>query len=399
MELYFRVHFHNDEPGCAGADTELCVPTGVAALLSWGDEKGEPLEHYLPIRLLPLVEGKASYRLRDGLMIPEEARTLVCRVYNDFGHEIKLKELCYPLPDEKRTVREEPETVYYVTSDIHVGGRYFQNDRNRETAFAHIAADKPCAVLISGDITDNSYPEEFAEARVLLEKYFADTPIFICSGNHDYSPYKPGATPHFEEMHDFFTWECTHAEANGARCADLNEKNYFEARLANGTQVLVLNANDVGNHFELGETQRAWLERKLCESDGERVRFVLTHFHQKSTVGCSAARFGNQFVIDDAELSEILARHSGIVHVSGHTHFNFDSDMPNAYFDEEHRNLYLNAGCAVWNGVDLEERGEFYLQDRSTGQRVEVYKDRIVARGVDFVSGKFVPRCVSRVNL
>lgn len=399
MELYFRVNFHNTHPGCAGADIELCVPTGVAALLAWGDENGAPLADYLPIRLLALDDGKASYSLRDGLMIPETAKTLVCRVFNDFGHEIKLGELCYTLPVEKLTEAETPEEVYFVTSDIHVGGRYFHNDANREMAFAHIAADKPLAVLISGDITDNSYPEEFAEARALLEKHFADTPVFICSGNHDYSPYKPGATPHFEEMHDFFAWECTHAEASGARCADLNERNYFEARLANGVQIIVLNANDVGNHFEVGVEQRAWFERKLCESDGERVRFVLIHFHQKSTVGCSAARFGNRFVIDDAELSEIFARHAGIVHVSGHTHFNFDSDMPNAHFDEAHKNLYLNAGCAVWNGVDLEERGEFYLQDRSTGQRVEVYKDRVVARGVDFVSGKYIPRCVSAVKL
>lgn len=52
-------------------------------------------------------------------------------------------------------------------------------------------AAKPAAVLISGDITDNSYPDEFAEARALLEANFADIPVFVCSGNHDYSPYKP----------------------------------------------------------------------------------------------------------------------------------------------------------------------------------------------------------------
>lgn len=395
MELYFNVKFHTDVPGSAGADIELCIPTGEVALLFWGDENGNALADYLPIRLLALTEGKAQYTLRDDLFIPENAKMLVARVFNDFGHELHLKELCFPIPEEKHLPEEAPEAVYYATSDIHVGGHYFHNDENRRLAFAHIAAEKPCAVLISGDITDNSYPEEFAGAQEQLEENFPSTPVFVCSGNHDYSPYKKGASTHFKEMHEFFAWQCAHNAACGAPCAELNERNYYEGRLSDGVQVLVLNANDVGNHFEVGAEQRAWLDKKLSETDGERLRFVLTHYHQKNTVGCSARCFGTTFVADDAALAEIFDRHPGIIHVSGHTHFNFDSDMPNAHFDNEHRNAYINGGCAVWSGVDLEERGEFYLQDRSTGQRIEVYRDYIITRGVDFVSGKYVPRCVS----
>lgn len=396
--LYFNVKFHDELPGNAGADIEICIPQGVMASLAWADENGNALGNYLPIRLLPLSDGKAVYTLRDGTMIPEEARMLLCRVYNDCAHEIVLPELRFTVPESKLLSKQTPKKTYFVTSDIHVGGRYFHNDENRSKAFAFMAAAKPAAVLISGDITDNSYPDEFAEARALLEANFADIPVFVCSGNHDYSPYKPGATPHFAEMHDFFEWQCAHDQKLGVKIADLNEKNYFEGRLPDGTQVLVLNANDVNNHFEVGEAQRAWLDKKLCESDSEALRFVLTHYHQKNTVGCSAERFGEQFVLDDEALSEILNRHPGVIHVSGHTHFNFDSDMPNTAYDAKHDVLYLNAGCAVWNGVDFEQRREYYLQDRSTGQQIEIYEDKIITRGVDFVSGKWIPRCAAIVN-
>ncbi len=396
--LYFNVNFHDELPGNAGSDIKICIPQAVTASLAWADENGKPLETCLPIRLLPLAQGKGSYTIRDGLLIPEQAKMLLCRVYNDCGHEIVLPELRYALPAHKLLPEETPEKCFFVTSDIHVGGRYFHNDENRRLAFAYMAKAKPEAVLISGDITDNSYPEEFAEARALLEQNFADIPVFVCSGNHDYSPYKPGATPHFAEMHEFFKWQCTHDASLGVKVADLTEKNYFEGRLPDGVQVLVLNANDINNHFEVGDAQRAWLDRKLCESDGESLRFVLTHFHQKNTVGCSAERFGSQFVADDAQIAEILNRHPGVIHVSGHTHFNFDSDMPNTAFDAEHRILYLNAGCAVWNGVDFEARGEYYLQDRSTGQQIEIYPDKIITRGVDFVSGKYIPRCMSIIR-
>ena len=81
--LYFNVKFHDELPGNAGADIEISIPQAVMASLAWADETGKALENCLPIRLVPLSDGKASYTLRDGLLIPEQAKTLICRVYND----------------------------------------------------------------------------------------------------------------------------------------------------------------------------------------------------------------------------------------------------------------------------------------------------------------------------
>ena len=129
--LYFNVNFHDELPGNAGSDIEICIPQAVTASLAWADENGKPLEACLPIRLLPLTQGKGSYTIRDGLLIPEQAKMLLCRVYNDCGHEIVLPELRYALPAHKLLPEETPEKCFFVTSDIHVGGRYFHNDENR----------------------------------------------------------------------------------------------------------------------------------------------------------------------------------------------------------------------------------------------------------------------------
>lgn len=86
--LYFNVKFHDALPGNAGANIEISIPQAVMASLAWADANGKALESCLPIRLVPLSDGKASYTLRDGLLIPEQAKTLICRVYNDCGHEI-----------------------------------------------------------------------------------------------------------------------------------------------------------------------------------------------------------------------------------------------------------------------------------------------------------------------
>ena len=394
MEFIFDVCFHDDLPGNAGADIRMDIPSGILAVLYWADAAGQPLADHLPIKALALTGGKGTYALRDGLLIPEAAEMLLCKVYNDCMLEIVLPELRVVIPEHKLLPHRRPLHVIYATSDIHYGGHYFHNDANRAAAFAHMAKDAPDFVMITGDITDNSYPEEYAAARADIEACFQGIPVIVCAGNHDYSPYKPGATPHFKEMHDFFLWQCERNRALGVTDADLGDKNFFEARFADGTQILVLNANDVKNHFEVGAQQRAWLDRKLTESDGARYRFVMSHYHQQNTVGCSQRRMGQKFFIDNNETQEILDRHQNVLHISGHTHYNFDSDMPNTFFDSIHRNLYLNAGCAVWNGVDMEERREYYLQNRATGQRIEIYEDCILTRGVDFVSGRYIPRCL-----
>ena len=153
--LYFNVKFHDALPGNAGADIEISIPQAVMASLAWADETGKALENCLPIRLVPLSDGKASYTLRDGLLIPEQAKTLVCRVYNDCGHDIVLPELRCDIPHSMQLAAQTPKMVFFATSVIHVGGRYFHNDENRRAAFSYIVGVKPEAVLISGDITEN----------------------------------------------------------------------------------------------------------------------------------------------------------------------------------------------------------------------------------------------------
>ncbi len=400
MDFIFDVRFSDDRRGNADAKVTINIPSGILAVLYWADENGKPLEDYLPIKALALIDGKAEYSLEHNRMIPENAKKILCKVYNDFMYEIVLPELCADIPEEKLIAERKPDLRVFVTSDLHFGGKYFHNDRNRALAFKYMSEANPDFILISGDITDNSYPEEFSEAFDTINAVFGKIPVFVGAGNHDYSPYKPGATPHFDEMHDFFVKQCERNAALGVTVNDLNDRNYFEARFGN-VQVLMLNANDVGNHFEVGENERLWMDNKLAETDGKDVyRFVVTHFHQQNTVGCSERKAGKNFFRDNDQTQELLDRHGKIIHVSGHTHYNFDSDMPNTYFDNAHSNLYLNAGCAVWNGVDMEERREYYLQDRCTGQLIEFYSDgTVISRGVDFVSGKYIPRCLHKANV
>lgn len=53
----------------------------------------------------------------------------------------------------------------------------------------------------------------------------------------------------------------------------------------------------------------------------------------------------------------------------------------------------------VWTGVGLNARPEYYQKDRAMGQLIEVYEDYMLVRGIEYVSGKFIPRCYHKFNL
>ncbi|SIQ84187.1 MULTISPECIES: phosphodiesterase [Acidiphilium] len=75
-------------------------------------------------------------------------------------------------------------------TDLHV--RPFGRATNRvvetnlmvERAVRQVAGFAPAAVVITGDLTENGLPEEYAELRRLLEGRLA-CPVYVVPGNHD----------------------------------------------------------------------------------------------------------------------------------------------------------------------------------------------------------------------
>ena len=389
----FDVKFLNDKKANADMEINIEIPQGVIANLYWADESGVPLEDYTAIKSIPLFDGKATYKIENALMIPEKAATIRCRVFNDFMNEIELPELTKEIPAEKRLQAGELKRKFIVTSDIHLGGEYFNNTANRKSAFGYMRDAKPEFVLISGDITDNCNPNEFVAAKEHIEM-LEGIPVFLSTGNHDLAPYKEGCYPHYDEMNEFFTWQKDRSVKLGATASEIHfPKYYYDARV-NGVHIIVLDACNEKNQFYLGDEQLKWLDEKLTESDGERYRFVISHFHQKGNIVQTRTSAGVSFYKENDEVQEILDRHKNVIHSSGHTHYNFDSDLKNTHYDSKNNNLYINAGCAVWNGVCMNERREYYVKNRCTGQVVEVYDNYVITRGIEFVSGKYISRCI-----
>lgn len=224
-------------------------------------------------------------------------------------------------------------------------------------------------------------------------------PALYSTGNHDLAPYKEGCYPHYEEMNDFFSWQRERSIKLGAEVSEIHFPKYYYSARIGGIHVIVIDACNEHNEFYLGDEQLKWLDSELEKSDGEPYRFVMSHFHQADTVAVIERRKGERCYKENDEVQKILDRHQNVIHVSGHTHHNYDTDVASGIIDEEHRNIYLNTGCAIWTNVGMEFKGEYYIKNRAFGQIIEIHSDRIITRGVDFVSGKLVPRCTHCMHL
>jgi hypothetical protein len=404
MEFLFNVAFTSKKADNGQFAVEISAPQAVVATIYWADENGKALENYLPIKSLPLYDGRAKYTTNN-IVIPEEAKTILCRAYNDAMLEIVLPEFVFTIPEEKLAQRKKPLYTIFAGSDMHFGGDYFHNANSRIKAFEFIKSLQPDMVVVSGDITDNSYPNEFTQAREYIEKHFPKTPVFVAYGNHDWDPYAQGSFPHYEDMTAFMNWQHARNESLGAQMLSIGPKEAFSVKY-DGITVIALNPNedtrrDKTARFQYKDDQLEWLDNELTKCDGDRYRIVMTHFHRNETIVAPPKFDGkNPFeVFNDDKCGEILDKHGDILHVSGHCHSNMDSEMVNAVYDPKYNVAYVNGGCMVWTGVGLNVRPEYYQQDRAMGQLVEIYEDYILVRGVEYVSGKYIPRCLHKFSL
>lgn len=406
MEFLFNVVFGNNNAGDGQFTVEISVPQAILATIYWADEKGQPLKNYLPLKSLPLIDGKATYVTKN-LAIPEEAKTLLCRAFNDALLEIVLPEFIFTIPEEKLTQKKKPLYTIFAGSDMHFGGDYFHNANSRIKAFECIEHLKPQMVVVSGDITDNSYPNEYKQAKEYIEEHFPKTPVFVAYGNHDWAPYAKGSVPHYEDMSAFMAWQHKRNEKLGAKMVSFGPRETFSVKY-NGITIITLNPNEETRHIEgarnqYREDQLQWLDDELTKCDGDRFRIVNTHFHRSNTVSIpknmQATHSSAYDILNDDKCGEILDNHKNILHISGHCHQNMDSEWINVLHDKQHNVAYLNGGCMVWTGVGLNSRPEYYQQDRAMGQLVEVYEDYMLVRGIEYVSGKFIPRCFHKVQL
>jgi 3',5'-cyclic-AMP phosphodiesterase len=191
-------------------------------------------------------------------------------------------------------------------TDLHVCARGQAANRVCETnmlatrAFRALAVSRPVpdVVMLTGDLTENGRPEEYAEFAALL-RHAVTAPVLVIPGNHDRRENLRTALAHLPGVADESGYVQYVAED-------------FPVRL-----VMLDSVVPGAGHGELRPEQLAWLDRVLASAREKPTMIAMHHppFH------CGIAHMDRIALRDIASFTEIVARHRQVRRVvCGHHH-------------------------------------------------------------------------------
>ena len=428
-----KYEFEDDVPG--NADGVISVDIGEQSYydikkltFSWGDENGNVLSDYSMIRAFTSGEFKGSYTINKNMLIPDEAKTLICEIRDSD----KSFDVVIDLPENKLPENlGDPLYTAALISDIHIGGWGSEKTPNaRLVAARKQIGELADFVVINGDLTQwyGAYSgEEFnafnydgtsfkdngeTDITILDQKlgtsqwevlrgYFDGfaVPVYPVQGNHDIRD-GDGWNKYYYQPHywnDFFRGWLDHSNNDEGvhkyqnKVTYSNTHNYYDAEIFGNHFIFLEMPKMQAPHFYLGDEQLYWLDKKLYEKEATgKPIFVFGHVPTESEVDAS---YWDDQLKDDAELKKILERHPTAVYVSGHTHYSLDIDTYSSLNGAQQTYSVVNDGGTTTINVP---NGTNYLDTTevtgSHGVFAEVYEDRVLLRGRDFVAGKWLSK-------
>ncbi|WP_169083798.1 metallophosphoesterase family protein [Paenibacillus sp. PL91] len=269
---------------------------------------------------------------------------------------------------------QSPIISFQVITDTHVTTeRDHIYNRHLEQALLDIAAHSTNSIGIMhvGDVTDHGLRAEYAEFVRIWEACKAGLPdMQFTFGNHDLFL---GDWSSQLKLYESYTG------MNGA---------YYDKWLQ-GYHFIFLGSEQGGlkDFAYLTEEQLAWLDRKLGEdASSSKPVFVFLHQPLKDTVAGSLEGQGWHGVIQDEELKAILAKHPQTIMFNGHTHWELEAG--HACFEGKGITATLFNAASVaylWTNADEYKEG-------SQGYYVDVYEDKVIVRGRDFVTSSWIDK-------
>lgn len=373
-----RYHHAGKYRGYADGAVAVTPPENAEGLtgyrLYWGDAAG-PLPEYTGIPIpADDADGQTIRELNENTMIPCGATRLYAfAVYDDStespdGVYTELKK-------DAAAVEEQPLYSFQVLSDTHItADSNHLHSQHLRMALEDIRNTDPDSVGIFhvGDVTDNGEAAQYMEYSRVVNSV-KDIPYIYCvPGNHDLR------NQTYDMALERFL-ENTNAPSG-----------YYSKKVGDATYIF-LTSQDLDNwaldrsSAHLRNDQLAFLKAELAKAaDGMKPIFVFLHQPLYNTVSGSLPGQNWHGVDRDAELREILRQYPQVVFFTGHTHWELDAKSAMYAGKGVDATMFNDAAVGyLWTDDDTEKEG-------AQGFYVEVYADRLLVRGRDFVAGKWV---------
>ena len=241
-----------------------------------------------------------------------------------------------------------------ILSDVHMQSFEYSGFQELSKTLLDIGASKvpQDALVFVGDNTMNGQSFEYLMFYGLLSRYSkVDAKnTLVAMGNHDYAA--PASVQAAIDRHNFFL-----RSYNGA----LNEQAYY-SREINGCTFVVLAGDDPKSEYTLTAAQAAWLSETMAAAAPGKPVFVFCHYSLSS------------YDAGDAAILAVLAQYANVFLFNGHWH------SPLSVWPSDGLTKVNLQG--LHSHVSEEYAGE--------GVQLEVYADRVLLRGRNYMTGEWL---------
>ncbi|NQX66504.1 metallophosphoesterase [Paenibacillus alba] len=271
---------------------------------------------------------------------------------------------------------------FQVITDTHVQGSPTETySRNFNSALQDISAtvSDSDGIMHIGDITDSGTLAEYNTFSSIWNLYKGSLPpMHVTLGNHDV------------RWADFNQRLSSFTAITGMR------KQYYDLWIKGYHFIFLGTEKGLKDSSYLSETQLKWLDEKLSEKEArDKPIFIFHHQPLKNTVAGANVANNKDFnwygVRQDRELKTILSKHPQSILFSGHTHWELGSK--DTMYSAKYATMFNCASAGyLWTDNDIGKAG-------SQGFFVEVYKDKVLVKGRDFLAKSWIPDAQYVVSL
>ena len=234
-------------------------------------------------------------------------------------------------------------------------------------------------------------------------------PVYFVQGNHD----GPNERDHYVNNTigiGEFTWD--HFENfMDTWLAYCRENNYYTVEYTRGVHFYDTDINGIhfifcsvpnDNKYEFGEEQLKWLSERLYadEASGKPI-FVFDHIPPAHKLNHKDSTWNGGMTDFDA-FEAILKEHPTVINISGDTHYTLDTVLANTVGADGEVH-YVNDGAIIdeWIADDETNPNSSWKCKSydSMGILIELYEDRILVRGRNFVTGEWITEACTEIRL
>ena len=286
-----------------------------------------------------------------------------------------------PSDEDEEDVYDDPDTganfTFAFSTDIHVGNNSsaIVNVRNMYKDFAELIEEgvELDTILISGDITQNSYQGEWDAALAAVEWYSPKgIKTYSTLGNHDARSYDYNDDGRPQDERWAEVWPRFAEFATETAGLEL-EVPYYHVEIEghNGTAydlVVLCTETAERDSSYISDTQLEWFEDTLNEIEAEKGTHqnIIVMCHQPID-GTIYSLSNSAYHVGDANdsIKDIIAEHPQVIYISGHIHTPYTNSS----------NVITNYGEGIYvDGIALIEYDDVYYRV------VEIYDDYIKFR-------------------